>query len=325
MKRFNYLNLVLILLLNLPLISYGKAEDTKTLDKIVAIVNDDVITQSELNHAVNIINEQAGQEAAAQNDTQNFTKQVLQQLIDTKLQLQIAKQMGLEASKKDVSNAINRIAEQNHISTEALYDELKREGMTPSDYRAEISKQITIQKLQQHELLNKIAITPEEVEQFLKRYPREKTATEYSYEINDYLIALPEKPNSDVSHKANLAALKLIATLKSNKTISTANLQKIHKKITKNTLGWRKKNDLPSIFSNAISDMNTAGVKGPIAAPNGLHVLQIVNVRAIDADNNIPTKKQAEQILLQRKFAEEVKSWLAQLRSQAYIVFYPDK
>src|SRR5437660_98726 len=115
---------------------YAKSSE-QSLDKMIAIVNDDVISRTELNHALDTAKIQITQEHAVAPPAAVLQKQVLDQLINKKIQLQIAKQAGVQITDAELNTAIGRIASQNHISISTLYEHINQDGMSTEEYRSE--------------------------------------------------------------------------------------------------------------------------------------------------------------------------------------------
>ncbi len=163
--------ILLLILVSLSLLSNSYAEKSKqtdqSIDRIVAIVNDDVVTRTELKHNLSLIKMQMTQAHASLPSQDVLRQQVLNQIIDKKIQLQIASQIGIKVTENDLDSLIQRIADQNQVSVEGLYTQLLREGMSIEDYRHEMHDQITLQKLQQQEVINHISVTPEEITAFM--------------------------------------------------------------------------------------------------------------------------------------------------------------
>jgi len=156
------------------------AAEKQTIDQIVAVVNDDVVTRSELNTALTAAKTQISQEHIAAPGDKMLQKQVLDQLINKKLQLQIAKQAGIRVNDQDINASIAQVAEQNKITVADLYEHLDQEGMTKTSYQNEIRDQIMIQKLQQQEVVSHINISPDEIESFMRSTAwRNNSAKEY--------------------------------------------------------------------------------------------------------------------------------------------------
>lgn len=304
-----------ILILSLLFALCLSAKDAgEYLDNIVAVVNDDVVTKSELNRSLSIARLQMreqGDKAAPS----NLQQQVLDQLINKKLQLQIAKQVGITFSDADIDRIVQNLAEKNNVSVDGLYQRVNHEGMSTADYRKELQEQMTVQKLQQQEIASRIVVTPDEINMFMRnKFASSGGARAYHFE--DILISLPDEPSSDAINKAKKQAETIIASMQSGKKV--ADVIKNETDVSSNDLGWRTLAQLPSIFADNAADMKANQISEPIRAPNGYHILYLVADRAVAADN-APDRSQVEQLLMQRKFEEHVASWVSKMRSQAYI------
>jgi peptidyl-prolyl cis-trans isomerase SurA len=160
------IGLMIMLLVQLAHAETGSRE---RIDQVVAIVNEEVIPESELDQTLQRINQQIAESHVSDAPPADvLRKQVLDQLIVKTLQLQIAKQAGITIQDQEINEAIRRIADQNHVSVAELYDHLHQDGMSTAEYRHEISEQMMIQKLQQHEIASKISVTPQEITEALK-------------------------------------------------------------------------------------------------------------------------------------------------------------
>ncbi len=135
----------------------------QSLDQMVAVVNDDLITRSELSKAVQVAKAQMAQsQNGISPPDKTIEKQVLDQLINKKLQLQVVEAAGIKIPDAEVDKAITNIATQNNVSVEQLYEHVKQTGQTPASYRSDIREQIAMQRLQQHEVSKQVTITPDE-------------------------------------------------------------------------------------------------------------------------------------------------------------------
>ena len=164
---------ILLITMSLFLAHFSLTTQAKTksdefaLDKIVAIVNDDVVTKSELNRSLSIAKLQIAEGHANAPSSDVLKKQVLDQLINKKLQLQIAKQVGIQFKDEDIDRIVQNVAEKNNISVAALYKRINSEGMSTTEYRNELREQMTVQKLQQQEVASRIIVTPDEINTFM--------------------------------------------------------------------------------------------------------------------------------------------------------------
>lgn len=303
MKKILLSTLILILA-PYCIISWAKTNNEFALDKIVAVVNDDVVTKSELNHSLSLAKLQMAERSA----NAPSQKQVLDQLINKKLQLQIAKQVGIQFTDADIDKVVQNVAEKNNISVATLYSRINSEGMSTTDYRNELREQMTIQKLQQQEVGNRIMVTADEITNFSHVHAAQNNAPK-EYHLEDFLIALSDTPSSDETAAAEKRAQNMIEQL-----------QLGHDTTKGADLGWRKLGEIPSIFTEQVVSMKEHEVAGPIRAPNGFHVIRLIAERSIgNATAEAPNRSQIEQLLMQRKFQEHVQNWLSKMRSQAFI------
>lgn len=295
--------------------SMAKNTNEETLDQIVAVVNDDVITKTELQKAVTMTQLQlAGSGAPAPAELQ---KQVLNQLINKKLQLQIAQQVNVRISDADLNRAIGMIAEQNNVSVETLYDRIGSEGLSTSAYRQEMRDQMTMQKLQQQEVVSRISVSPDEVDRMVRKQGAQASAgAPQEYHVEDILIPLNEAPSSAEVVAGKAQAEQIMAKLKAGESVRAA----AGKGIETQDLGWRGLAEIPSAFTDAIINLQPKQVAGPIQAANGLHILRLVATRSAGEKAAGPDRKQIEDMLLQRKFEHAVQTWVSKLRGQAFIV-----
>lgn len=286
----------------------------ESLDQIVAVVNDDVVTRSELNRNLNMIKMQMAQGNTPAPSASLLQKQALDQLINKKLQLQIAQQAGITITDHDLNQAISYIAKQNNMSPDELYSRINQDGMSTADYKDMMRDQITLQKLQQQEVVGHITVTDDEINAFMHTNVWRNNGIK-EYHVQDILVPFTDDANASEVVTATQQAQAVLTKLKQNPNadISQDNVQTTD-------LGWRKIDEMPSLFTKPLASMQAHEVAGPIEAPNGIHILRLAEVRGAGANiQAAPTRKQVEELLLQRKFAEAVQTWVSKQRGQAFI------
>lgn len=165
----------------------------ETLNRVVAVVNDDVITQSELNSEIRNVSLQMRASGANISQDAEFKKKVLNHLIDKKLQMQVAKQAHITISDKELHTVIGRIAAQNQMTTSQLLDRIKIEGMNVNAYKENLREQLLLQKVQQQEIASKVTITPDEVDRAMhsnrwSKYTKGKSPAVAKKEIESRLL-----------------------------------------------------------------------------------------------------------------------------------------
>lgn len=300
--------------------TYAK-QNEQTLDKMVAIVNDDVITSTELTHALANVKIQMTQAHATTPPLSVLQKQVLDQLINKKIQLQIAHQAGVSISETELNTTIERIAKQNNMSTKMLYERINQDGMTTEEYRHEIHDQMTLQKLQQHEVASKMTITPQEVTNFMHSRTWQTNGSK-EYHLQDILIPFSESPSPEEIAKAKSHAEEVMAKIKQGQSFDQAALSESNgsQALQGGDLGWRKLPEIPTAFAEHVVRMQPQATAGPIQTANGFHIIRLVEDRLLSPKQAAISRKMIESQLLQQKFEEAVQNWVSKLRSQAFVV-----
>jgi peptidyl-prolyl cis-trans isomerase SurA len=292
----------------------------ESLDKTVAVVNDDIITQSELDAAIASAKMQIASEQIAAPSDSVLHKQVLDQLINKKLQLQAAHQAGLDVNATELETAITTIATRNHLTTAQLYKKMSEEGMNVADYRTELHDELLIQKLQQQEVAGKIAVTPQEITAFIHSSMFQANATR-EYRLEDILIPTGDDPSPATLNTAKTKAMTVLKSVRNGvdfKKVALAESGDSHA-LQGGDLGWRPLAEIPTAFASKVLTMNKNDVIGPIQTPNGFHIIRLADVRSDGAAGNVPDRKTVENMLLQQKFEQAVQNWVMKLRSQAFI------
>lgn len=296
------------------------AKQVEAIDKIEAIVNDDVITTSELNHNLTIVKLQIAQNHSNLPAEHLLKKQVLDQLINKKLQLQIAKQASIDISEEDLDSTILSVAKRNNMTVDALYQQLTHDGLSRAEYRKDLREQMLLQKLQQQEIINRISISADEINNFMHSKTWQSNADK-EYHLEDILIPLTEAPTPEEISRAKSHAQALMLKINKGQSFhSVAQSESSDKHAFEGgDLGWRKLPEIPSAFAEHVVNMQTNQIAGPIQTANGFHILHLAAARSI-GEQATPDRKQIKNLLLQRKFEEAVQNWVSKLRSQAYIV-----
>ena len=274
------------------------ATPMKPLNGIAAIVNDDIITQSQFDHAVIAAKQQLTQSNIPVPNTATLKKQVMDQLIYQHLQLQIAKRNNIEATDKQINEAMAGIAEQNKIPVAELKTKLAQEGISYHTFRSQISKQIIISQLQ-HQAVSNVSVSKKDIADFRAQHKAELNPTQY--------------------HVANLLLPSKTKAEQLMKKLRTSHLhfdQLMQDHPGSSDLGWRNLNDLPTLFSNAIQQKKPGTIAGPLHAANGYHIIKLLGTRNKSGG---PTDTQVQNILMQQKFQKALQKWLQQLRHSAYI------
>lgn len=316
MKKLCSFILVIFAAITMTITCFAKTNEP--LDEIVAIVNDDVVTKSELNRSLIVTRHQIMQQQISMPADNVLKKQVLNQLINKKLQLQIAKQVGIDFTDADVDRVVQNVARQNNLSVNSLYERINHDGMGTEDYRGEIRDQMIVQKLQQQEVGSRLSVSTDEITSFMNSKLWQNNNNK-EYHLEDILISLSDTPSSEEISRAKKQAQSIVTKLNQGQSFHEIAQQESgdNHALNGGDLGWRKLAEIPSAFAQQIVMMQTNDIAGPIQTPNGFHIIRLVAERG--AKDAAPNRTQVEQLLLQRKFEEHVQNWVAKMRGQAFI------
>jgi peptidyl-prolyl cis-trans isomerase SurA len=276
------------------------AQASQLLDKVVAVVNNSVITASELDAQVELSKKQIlAQHQALPKDTV-LRKQVLQHLIDVDLQLQTAKQNGISVDSTELNQAIERIANTNHIDLTKLREEITKQGISWPEYRRTIRKEMIIARLQQSAVGKEITVSNEQVEQYLKT-DSPIANNDVTYHLQHIVIPLNEEPTSDQVKKARATAEHLVTKIKQGEDFNRLVTEQSYDEVVLEggDLGERHLAELPELFAKEVLLMKVGQVAGPIRAANGFQLIKLV---ALGGENqkHVVTITHVRHILLKQ-------------------------
>lgn len=295
--------------------------DTSRLDKIVAIVNGDVITQSEVTKRMVMISHLAGSGSTTSKES-TLRKKALDSIIDSLLQMQLARRYGMQISEAEIDNVISNIAKSNHLTVEQLKQSLQEhEGLNFKEYREQIREQVLVSRVQQHSLGKDISVSEQEVEKVLRNPPKINKGIVAHYRVADILIEIPDNASSDQAKVATDIATKIVTKLRQgadiDKLVQEYDVAKQH--VSNQDLGWRTVDELPTLFAKEITKMQIGQIIGPLKAPNGLHLIKLLEMQGGQPQTTKFTKLQAQEYVFHQKLEEKLKPWLKELRDAAYI------
>ncbi len=268
------------------------------LDRIVAIVNDDVITDSELGQRLRETRKQLELEKIAAPPDTALRKQLLERMVLERLQLQLAAQTGIRVGESDVDRAFETVARRNNLGAEEFRKALTQKGMDVVAYRNQLRDQLTIQQLLEREIGNRVTVTDSEVENFLEN-PQSRAGMDVSYQLSHILIGIPESASSEAIQAARKRAEDIRRQLAGGANFEqTAVSQSQGADALKGgALGWKKAGELPELFLEALKTLPVGGTSEVLRSPNGFHILKLNNKRG-DAQAEAVTQTHVRHILL---------------------------
>lgn len=254
---------------------------SQQMNKISVIVNNNIILRSDIDtllQSVKLSLKQSHQQISNENQLRN---QVIESLIMHDIQLQMAQQIGITISERDLDNAIANIAYKNHITIDQLRKRLVAEGINYQTYRTQIRNAIQTSEVRNNEVKRRIKILPQEVESLAKQIS-DKTDEDIELNISHILISLPENTSEQKKDKAKKQAEKIVTEIKvNNKSFATLALAYSSDPTAREggKIGWGKLVDFPSLFSEQLKTANKGDIIGPICSGVGFHILKVNDIR----------------------------------------------
>ena len=271
---------------------------TEPVDRIAAVVNEDVILRSELERAVaNIRAQYAGKEA--QLPPQDvLERQVLERLVLTRLQISRATDAGIAASDEDLENAVQGVAQQNGMSVDQLRERITQDGMSFAEFRTNLRDEIITQKLRQSFAQGRINVSEAEVDAALANA---SASASQQFHLAHILVGVPDgaTPEQLATAQKKIEGVKGLID-KGEMTFAAAAVRYSDSPnaLEGGDLGWRGLNEIPPAFAQTIQQMQAGQIIGPIRGPSGFQLLQLVGTRTQAAGSGEKvTQFSARQIL----------------------------
>lgn len=268
----------------------------QALDSIVAIVNDGVITQSQMNEKISEVKLQIRQNGSPIPDDKLLSRQVLEQMILERIQIQMAEQQGIRVDDLSLNKALQNIASRNKITLDNLRRQLEREGMSFENYREQIRHSLMIQQLQQRTVMSKVNVSDEEIELLLEQQ-QESAGSQDRYHLAHILITTPEAASPEDISKAYDKTETAIAHLKDGDSFHDVALRFSagSQAINGGDLGWRDAAQLPSLFLEALKTMDKGDISPPLRSTSGFHIIKLLDKKS---QQHIVEQTHARHILM---------------------------
>ncbi|HKI63704.1 MAG TPA: peptidylprolyl isomerase [Burkholderiales bacterium] len=276
------------------------AERPALVDRIVAVVNKEAITLSELDDQVAAAERQLRRQGTPLPERSALERQVLDRLILLKAQLQLARGTGVRVDEVQLDRAVERIAENNNMTLSAFRSALERDGVAFDKFREEVRDQIILTRLREREVDNKIQVSDGEIDQYLEQNKdASKQRTEFN--IAHILVRLPDQASPERIEAARVKAEKARA-----EALAGADFAKLAASYSDGPdalkggeLGWRSEDRLPELFTAALNGMQPNGISEVLRSPAGFHVLKLLSRRDATGAGGPPVKQtHARQILI---------------------------
>lgn len=253
------------------------------LDRIIAVVDEDVVMQSELDGMLRKVRNELRQQGTELPPTGVLERQVMERLILQKIQLQMASRMKITVSEENLDRAIDDIAKRNNLSIPQFKEILQSDGYTFEKFREDIREEIILAKLRHEEVDNRVQVTDSEIDNYLNN-ESQQSSSDLELKLSHILISIPsgatDSEQREVREKAELAMTKLRAGEDFGQlAIAMSDGQDA---LEQGDLGWRKIDQIPSLFADAVANMEVNQYSDIITSPSGYHIIKLTGKRSGD-------------------------------------------
>ena len=258
------------------------------IDHIVAVANDDVITFTELEKRMHLVKQQLQRRQAKLPPDDVLGKQILEQLIMERLQLQVAEQVGIRVDDESINQVVNNIARENNLTLEQFREVLAREGYDFADFRDNIRKDMTINQLRKRRVENRVTVTEQEVDNYLINMASQRGSND-EFHLGHILIAVPEAASPEQIQAARQRAEAILARLRLGADFSETAIAESggQRALEGGDLGWRKVGQMPTLFAESVINMQVGEISELIRSPSGFHIIKLLDRRTTEQRHTV--------------------------------------
>jgi peptidyl-prolyl cis-trans isomerase SurA len=253
------------------------------VDRVVAVVNDEAITQYDLDDAKRIVLQQLKLQNVQAPAQDVLDKQVLERMMTERSLLQFAKENGVKVDDTQIERAILRIAQENKLSAEDFRKALAKENIEYPRYREDVRRELTMQRLREREVDSKITVSDAEVDQYLATL-KSQNAGEAEYKLAHILVMVPDQASAEQIDAKKRRAEDALRALKSGADFAqvAAGFSDASDALSGGNLGWRSGARLPTVFSDEVRAMKVGQISAITRSAAGFHIVKLLDKRSRD-------------------------------------------
>lgn len=312
MKRILILSAILSL-------SLGATAHAAVVDRIAAVVNNDIITTYALDQAVAVQTARKGEKPLSDPNRDALRHEILNQLVDNDLLEQKSKELGISVSDKEIAGAIKDVETANHLTDSQLKGALEAQGMSLATYRENLRKQILRFKLVGREVRSKVEVTHQELLDYFRTHIddyRKRAAVQ----ISDITFPLPASASAAQADAVRRKALRARARIEKGEDFTavlndcaTADAARGGK------LGTFTEDQLTPVFARAIKGLKKGEISQVVETPQGFHLLKVTGLTPGKIQKFDTVKDEIRKTLVKQKTQQRFKKWTTELKQKAYI------
>lgn len=267
------------------------------LDRVIAVVNNGVITTTQLDKQIIVITRRLQAEKTQLPAENILRRQILGKMVLNRLQLQAAQQLGIQVDDDQLNHVLSNIARRNNLTLPQFRQAVTGQGYTFADFRENIRHEMIISRLHKRAVYNKIIVTSQEVDDFLANQAARHDMGE-EYHLAHILIPIPESATPQDIHAARTKARQVLAQLYAGANFSQTAIAVSagQQALQGGDLGWRKAGQLPRLFADIVAHMKPGGISHLIRSPSGFHIIKLLGKRS--TQRHVVKQTLARQIML---------------------------
>ncbi|MBI3528601.1 MAG: peptidylprolyl isomerase [Betaproteobacteria bacterium] len=275
-----------------------KRNDSLMLDRVVAVVNSEVVTRLDLDEQVKVALQQLKRQGTPLPAPDVLERQLLERLVTAKVLAQSARETGLRVDDTQLQRSIERIAQENKMTPEAFRKMLEADGIDFNRFREELRNEILIARLKEREVDSKILITDAEIDNYLKNQ-QSQGGKDDEYSLSHILVLVPEQASPEQIKAKRIIAEKALEQIKGGADFRqvSAGVSDAQNALEGGPLGWRPAARLPQIFVESVKTMKVGDVSTVLRSANGFHIIKLLDKRGNESPVIIP-QTHARHILI---------------------------
>jgi len=269
------------------------------LDRVVAIVNEGVVLQSQLDSQTGLILERLREQGTQPPRPELVRQQVLERLVLQEIQIQRANRVGVQVSDEMLNEALRDVARRNNLPFEQMPAALASQGIDYASYRDEMRREITMQLLRQRDVIPRIYVSPRELEQALERQTTQADANA-EFDVSHILLSLPESADAAQLERVETLARDIHARARGGEDFGQLALaySNAQSALDRGKLGWRRLGQLPQFIADRVGTMQAGDVSEPVRTPTGFHIVRLDGSRGGDSGPMMIEQLHARHILM---------------------------
>lgn len=295
------------------LISLAANAEPRLIDKIVAVVDEEALMESELQQRIQQANEQIAEQGIRPPPQKILRQQVLDRLIVDTIQLQLAAQGGLRVDDQSLNGTLAKIAQQNNMTLRQFSQAIEADGITFKEFREQIRHEMLISQVRQRRVGQRIQVNEQEVDNYLTS-PEALEQDGREFRVGHILISISDNPSPEDVKRAQQRAEALKQKLDAGADFQEQAIASSagDEAFSGGDLGWRSALALPSLFADQVPKLPRGGVAGPIRSPSGFHIIKLLETRG--GEQLFVDQTQASHLLLMPNAVRDEQATLAEIR-----------